>query len=259
MNDAEKHHIERIVDQFTKQAAPFARLDIHMNAMDILIEMSGVRGDDKVLDVACGPGLVACEFASRASHVTGIDITEAMIERACELAHGKGLSNVGWITGNAHPLPFPDEEYSLVITRYSFHHFLDPEAVFKEMVRVCKPGGRVLVADVCVAEESSGEYDRMEKLRDDSHAHALTGPELSRMFESSGLEDLKYGAYGLDADVEHLLDASSHPPENRARVLEILEGDIELDALGINARRENGRLKFTFPIAVFTGRRPAQA
>jgi len=255
MNDAEKGHLERIVDQFSKQAAPFAELDIHMNAMDMLIGMSGVGAGDNVLDVACGPGLVACEFARHASHVTGIDITEAMIEKACELARGKGLSNVGWITGNANPLPFSDGEYSLVITRYSFHHFLDPEAVLGEMVRVCRPGGRVLVADVCVAEECSEGYDRMEKLRDDSHAHALTGPELSRMFESSGLEDFKYGAYGLDADVEHLLDASSHPPENRAQVMAMIEGDVGVDALGINARRENGRLKFTFPIAVFIGRK----
>ncbi|MGE0370195.1 MAG: hypothetical protein AB7P53_14650, partial [Candidatus Dadabacteria bacterium] len=68
--------------------------------------------------------------------------------------------------------------------------------------------------------------------------------------------DVKYGAYGLDADGEHLLDASSHEPANRAKVIAILEGDIGVDALGINARRENGRLKFTFPIAVFTGRKP---
>jgi ubiquinone/menaquinone biosynthesis C-methylase UbiE len=256
MNDAERGHLERIVDQFSKQAAPFARLDIHMNAMDMLVEMSDVGADDNVLDVACGPGLVACEFAQLASHVTGIDITEAMIEKARELAKGKGLTNVDWIIGNAYPLPFPDAEYSRVITRYSFHHFLDPEAVFGEMVRVCSSGGRVLVADVCVAEESSKEYDRMERLRDDSHAHALTGPELSRLFEESGLEDVQYGAYGLDADVEHLLDASSHSPENRGQVLEIIEGDIGVDALGINARRENGRLVFTFPIAVFTGRKP---
>ena len=256
MSDAERGHLERIVDQFSKQAAPFARLDIHMNAMDMLVEMSGVGSDDNVLDVACGPGLVACEFAESASHVTGLDITEAMIEKARELAKGKGLTNVDWVIGNANPLPFPDAGYSRVITRYSFHHFLDPEAVFGEMVRVCKPGGRVLVADVCVAEEASAEYDRMEQLRDDSHAHALTGPEFSRLFEESGLEDVKYGAYGLDADVEHLLDASSHEPANRAKVIAILEGDIGVDALGINARRENGRLMFTFPIAVFTGRKP---
>jgi len=255
MSDAERGHLERIVDQFSKQAAPFAELDIHMNAMDMLVEMSGVGADDSVLDVACGPGLVACEFARSAARVTGIDITEAMIEKARELARGKGLTNVDWVIGNASPLPFPDSEYSCVITRYSFHHFLDPGAVFGEMIRVCKPGGRVLVADVCVAEESSAKYDRMEKLRDDSHAHALTGPEFSRLFGESGLEDVQYGAYGLDADVEHLLDASSHTPEQRAEVIAIIEGDIGVDALGINARRENGKLVFTFPIAVFTGRK----
>jgi ubiquinone/menaquinone biosynthesis C-methylase UbiE len=65
------------VDQFSKQASPFAELHIHMDAMDLLLEMSGVDSGNTVLDVACGPGLVACEFAPRASRVTGIDITEA--------------------------------------------------------------------------------------------------------------------------------------------------------------------------------------
>jgi ubiquinone/menaquinone biosynthesis C-methylase UbiE len=81
-SDREKPHLERIVGQFSKQAIPFAEFNIHMGAMGLLLEMSGVRKGDTVLDVACGPGLVACEFAAHASHVTGIDITEAMIGKA---------------------------------------------------------------------------------------------------------------------------------------------------------------------------------
>jgi 2-polyprenyl-3-methyl-5-hydroxy-6-metoxy-1,4-benzoquinol methylase len=74
-----RKHIEKVVDQFTKQAIPFAELNIHLDSMELLVEMSEVNDKDEVLDVACGPGLVACEFARHGLHVTGIDITEAMI------------------------------------------------------------------------------------------------------------------------------------------------------------------------------------
>ena len=251
--DREKIHLTKILDQFSKQAVPFAELNIHMDAMDLLLEVSGVDNGDTVLDVACRPGLAACEFARTASRVTGIDITEAMLGKARDLQKEKGLRNVEWVHGNASPLPFGNETFSLVITRYSFHHFLDPEEALREMIRVCGPGGRVLVADVCVREEHSEEYDRMEKMRDDSHVHALTEPEFTGMFARSGLTELKRSGYGLHTAAESLLDESSHAPEQRQRILEMITSDIGVDNIGINARIEGGKLTFTFPIAVYAG------
>jgi ubiquinone/menaquinone biosynthesis C-methylase UbiE len=74
-------HNQTIIAQFSQQAVPFSELPGHSQSMQMLIEMSGVSGADIVLDVACGPGLVACEFAPHAKHVTGIDITPRMIEQ----------------------------------------------------------------------------------------------------------------------------------------------------------------------------------
>src|SRR4029077_9768027 len=95
-----------------------------------------------------GPRRVACSVAEVARHVTGLDLTPAMIEQAQARQRSKGLTNLTWLVGDAVPLPFPDASFSVVSTRYSFHHFLDPEAVLAEMVRVCSPGGRVAVIDV---------------------------------------------------------------------------------------------------------------
>jgi ubiquinone/menaquinone biosynthesis C-methylase UbiE len=110
--------------------------------------MAGIGPEDTVLDVACGPGLVACTLAEVAQHVTGIDLTPAMIEQAQARQKAKGLMNLTWLVGDAVPLPFPETAFSVVVTRYSFHHFLDPKAVLAEMVRVCSPAGRVAVIDV---------------------------------------------------------------------------------------------------------------
>ena len=83
-NDKIEEHQAAIIDQFTQQAVPFSIQQAHSKEsfLNLLLEMSGVGPEDHVLDVACGPGLVACAFAARAKHVTGIDLTPAMIERA---------------------------------------------------------------------------------------------------------------------------------------------------------------------------------
>src|SRR5438270_11724813 len=85
-----------ILDQFTRQAVPFSEMPAHSNdeANRLLIGMARVGPDDTVLDVACGPGLVACPLAEVARHVTGIDLTPAMIEQAHARQRSKGLTNL---------------------------------------------------------------------------------------------------------------------------------------------------------------------
>jgi len=114
---------QTIIDQFSKQAVPFANKPGHLDSIETLVFMSGAASDDEVLDVACWPGAVACAFAKSAKHVTGIDITPEMIKQAKLLQNETGLENITWHTGNVVPLPYPDESFSVVLTRYSFHHF----------------------------------------------------------------------------------------------------------------------------------------
>ena len=180
-------HRRLILDQFTKQAVPFSQMQNH--SPELLLAASQVGPEDNVLDVACGPGLMACAFAKVARHVTGIDLTPAMIDQAKVLQQSHGLTNLAWHLGDVLLLPFPDDSFSLVFTRYSFHHFLDPKAVLAEMVRVCLPGGRVVVADVYTSNPQQAEaYNRLEKLRDPSHVRALAVEELTNLFDAAGLQ-----------------------------------------------------------------------
>ena len=150
MTDRAEEQRRLILDQFTRQAAPFAEMPAHSNeeSVRLLIDMAQIGPENTLLDVACGPGLVACPLAEVARHVTGIDLTPAMIEQAKARQRSRGLTNLTWLVGDAVPLPFPGAAFSVVVTRYSFHHFLEPRAVLAEMVRVCRPGGRVAVIDV---------------------------------------------------------------------------------------------------------------
>jgi ubiquinone/menaquinone biosynthesis C-methylase UbiE len=258
MSDRAAEQRRLILDQFTRQAVPFAQMPAHSNdeANRLLIELASVGPDDTVLDVACGPGLVACTLAGVARHVTGIDLTPAMIEQARARQHARGLTNLTWVVGDAVPLPFPDAAFSVVVTRYSFHHFLDPQAVLAEMVRVCSPGGRVAVIDVFTSSPEQAEaYNRVEKLRDPSHVRALPLGELTGLSHDAGLRDVRTAFFKLEMALETLLAASFPNPGDADRVRRTFADDVGVDRLGVGAHRRDGAVHFAFPIVLLAGRK----
>ena len=252
MKDVTKHN-QTIVEQFSQQAIPFSELPGHSQSMQILIKLSELSASDDVLDIACGPGLVACEFATHARHVTGIDITPQMIEQAKERQKDKQLSNLSWQVGDVLPLPFPDAHFSVVLTRYSFHHFLNPDFVLEEMVRVCKPNGKVMVIDVVQPPEKAIVYDQLEKLRDPSHVHALTVPEMAEMISSSGLSNVKTDQYKVEGELEQQLSASFPNPGDVEKIREMFKSDLESDQMGINVHQLGNEIHFAIPILVVVG------
>jgi ubiquinone/menaquinone biosynthesis C-methylase UbiE len=248
-----KEHKQNIIEQFSKQAIPFTKLAGHFDSMQLLVDMSKAGAEDNVLDVACGPGLVACEFARHCAHVTGVDITPKMIKQAKISQSEKRLGNMSWDIGEAYPLPYEDDTFSLVITRYSFHHFHDVRQALAEMMRVCKPGGRVLVADVGIAPDKSEAYDKLEMIRDHSHVHALTTEEFEELFMTSGLHKCRKSEYGVDIELEAQIAASFPKEEDVPKLRAMVTNDIGKDRLGINARRFGGDVIYTVPVSVYTG------
>jgi len=250
-----QQHQQLIVKQFTQQAIPFAQLPGHLDALDLLLEMARPTQQDSVLDLACGPGLVACAFARHTGQVIGMDLTPAMLEQAARRQHEQGLGNLIWQQGDVQTLPYADHSFSLVLTRYSFHHLLDPQQALAEMIRVCKPGGRVLVADVALSAEKVAAYDQLELLRDPSHTHALTTTEFSDLFQNSGLHDCTQAGYNVELELEAQLRASFPLPGDEERIRQLVTEDIGLDHLGINARHQDGAVVYSVPISVFVGRK----
>ena len=256
-NDKIEKHQAAIIEQFTRQAVPFSNQPAHSQEsfINLMLAMSGVGPRDNVLDVACGPGLVACAFATRAKHVTGIDLTPAMIERAKQIQQERQLTNLTWRTGNVLPLPFPDASFSLVITRYTFHHFIDPKAVFAEMVRVCANGGRVLVADIALPPEKRRAFDRMEKLRDPSHTSHLTPAEFLQMAGELKLRDIRSQFIKSERNLEAHLAASFPAPGDDAKIRKIFRDDIGKDELGLGAHWQGNEIHFAYPLIIMVGKK----
>ncbi|MFC5051249.1 class I SAM-dependent methyltransferase [Rubritalea spongiae] len=253
MTPSESEHNIRIREQFTKQAIPFTLLKGHLDSVDLLITLSKVDSNDTVLDVACGPGIVACEFAKKAKKVTGIDLTEKMIEEAQLRQRSESLFNMDWQVGTATKLPFENDTFSVVISRYTFHHFTSPSSVLSEMIRVCKPNGRVLIADPVLPAQCVDAYNEMERLRDPSHTQALSDEEFDSMLASSGLVDIQRSGYEVEMELERQLAASFPNPGDDEKLRDIFRADLTGDQLGIKTRLLDGEIHFTYPISIYVG------
>ena len=250
-------HNELIMDQFTKQAVPFANALAHSNqeSINLLIKLSQMNKGDDVLDVACGPGLLACALAPYVQKVTGIDLVPTMIEKAQTTQKEKKLSNISWKIGDISPLPFADSTFSVVVCRYAFHHFLKPEVVLKEMIRVAKPKGRVALIDVFTSSASQSEvYDKVEKLKDPSHVRTLPLSELQAMVSKSGLINAKTDFYRIELGLEENLKAS-FPKEKGDidKVRQAVIADIGKDKIGMGACRKGNDVYLNFPIVIIVG------
>jgi len=256
-------HNSLIRDQFTRQAAPFSTAApiADAGALTLIVAAAEADPDDAVLDVACGGGIVVCAFAPHVKHATGIDMTPAMLDRARHLAAEKGIANVTWREGDVAHLPYPDGSFTIVVTRFAMHHFPNPSAVFREMVRVCAPGGRIVVVDTYVSPDSAkaAEFNRLEKLRDPSHARSLALAELTALFRGAGLDEPRTSFYELRDEVKNLLARSFPNPGDEAKIIDLFTASIADDRLGIPVRRDGGRLEYAYPVAILAARRVAQS
>jgi SAM-dependent methyltransferase len=250
-------HEQSILDQFTRQAIPFSTSPSIKDeiALNLLIQASGAGPTDTVLDVACGPGLVVCAFARVVADATGIDITPAMLDRARQLQAEKGLTNVTWKLGDVTSLPFGDASFSIVTSRFAFHHVLDPFAVLGEMKRVCKPGGRIVVADSAPAPDKAAAFNAVEKLRDPSHVRALPLDEHKTLFARHGLAEPRHTPYRLESDLESLLARSFPNSGDDEKIRAAFRRSVEDDSLGIAARREGDLVIYGYPIAILVAER----
>jgi SAM-dependent methyltransferase len=250
-------HRERILDQFTRQALPFSTAPgiKDERALELLVETSGAGPDDTVLDVACGPGLVVRAFARVARETVGIDVTPAMLARARELTAGCG--NVRFDHGDVLPLPYADASFSIVVSRFAFHHFPNPGGVLAEMRRVCRPGGRIVVCDLTASDDpaKAQAFHAIEMLRDPSHVRALTLAELAALFPATELPAPSSTFYTLPFELEGLLERSFPRPEDVETIRAAYTASVDGDALGLGAHRKGEEIRAAYSVVILAASR----
>lgn len=247
----QKQHNKKIIVQFSKQAVPFTKIEGHYDSVDTIISMCELKSHHRVLDIACGTGIVSCEFAKHSKEVIGLDITEEMLTQARKLQKEKKLNNIDFRNSNVETLSFEDNSFDVVFTRYSFHHFLDTKKVFDEMLRVCKKDGKIAIVDVALEQSVSLAYNQMEKLRDPSHTKALTFEEFNNLFDNSELINHKESSYKVNLELEKQLEASFPNKGDEDKIRKIFQEDIKTNALGVESYKKDGKIYFSYPISIF--------
>lgn len=167
---------------------------------DIVADVAGIAVGERVLDVACGTGVLACAAEKRVGPnglVVGLDPNEEMLA----IARPKS-SRIEWRSAQAESLPFEAESFDAVASQFGFMFFDSKDGALREMMRVLRPGGRLAVA-VCDAIDHSPGYAVLAEL-----LHRLFGEQVAQAFR----------APFLCGDPKQLLAASADAGIANARV-----------------------------------------
>lgn len=113
---------------------------------EAFIARRAIQPGMRVLDVACGTGNLALPAAKAGAVVTGVDIATNLIEQARSRARREGV-NAQFDEGDAEALPYPDASFDLVVSMYGAMFAPRPERAAAELVRVCRPGGQIAMAN----------------------------------------------------------------------------------------------------------------
>jgi ubiquinone/menaquinone biosynthesis C-methylase UbiE len=133
-------HKATVREEFTRQADAYAAAPVITDGERLarLVRAIDPQPGDRALEIATGPGYVTMALAEHCREVVGVDLTAAPIAIAQRTSGERGLANVRFEIGEADNLSYRDGEFDLVVCRFAFHHFLNPEAILKQMFRVCR-------------------------------------------------------------------------------------------------------------------------
>lgn len=155
-------------------------------------ELAGLKKDQHVLDVSSGRGTQSIFYSREYDvQVTGVDLSEDMIKAARQSASQNGISDrVCFVTGDSQKLPFADNSFDAVINECAVGIPDDSQQVLNEMVRVAKPGGRIVIHESTWRREITD--DEKEELSERYGTTPLDLHEWIDMLKGAGVQDIDY-------------------------------------------------------------------
>ncbi|CNH13687.1 class I SAM-dependent methyltransferase [Yersinia pekkanenii] len=184
-------HKDAVERQFGDQANAYLTSAVHAQGKDLqrLTTLLQPHGDARLLDLGCGAGHASFAAAAVVKSVVSYDLSAQMLQVVSQAAVDKKLTNIEVKQGLAELLPFDDQSFDIVISRYSAHHWHDVGQALREVKRVLRPGGKVIFMDVV----SPGHpvldiyLQTVEVLRDTSHVRNYSPGEWLALFTDAGL------------------------------------------------------------------------
>ena len=201
---------------------------------------------DRVLDV--GTGMLASAFAPRVESVVALNWD----------LRGRQPANLILEPADPHELPYPEDSFDLVVCGPSFHHLIGPRIVVKQMGRVARRGGRVVVEDIIASEQHvrARYQDRLERLRDRSHPGYLRLSQIISYFGEAGLHLRSIRVHDLPREFNEWLIGGRSSPQRIEHIHRLMVGAVKADLSGLAIRPVDDTILFTQQIASLVAEKP---
>ena len=211
-----------VAQQFGQTASAYLTSTVHSQGADLaaLRELAAGLGKPVVLDLGCGAGHASFAVAPVARTVTAFDLSSEMLAVVAGAAQERGLHNIVTEQGDVASLPYADASFCMVVTRFSAHHWLDVPAALREVKRVLKPNGLLVVIDITAPEAPLHDttLQAVELLRDGSHVRDYRRSEWTAMLQTAGFRPERAGDWKLQMVFDEWTARMRTPAERVAAI-----------------------------------------
>jgi ubiquinone/menaquinone biosynthesis C-methylase UbiE len=220
-------HDQAVHDQFDPRATAYLASAVHAQGPDLLharVLVAALRGPlDSLLDVGCGAGHLSFALAPAFRRVVAVVPSPGMLTTVAHEAAARGLSQLEVQQGSAESLPFADATFEVVASRFSAHHWRFAESGVREMCRVLRPGGRLLMIDTVGHEDAlvDTHLQAIELLRDPSHVRNRSVSQWRRLLEHAGLRDTQDAQWPLRLEFTSWVERMRTPASRVGMIREL--------------------------------------
>jgi ubiquinone/menaquinone biosynthesis C-methylase UbiE len=216
-----------VAQQFGSTASAYLTSTVHSQGADLaqLREIAAALPKRPVvLDLGCGAGHASFAVAPVAESVTAFDLSPEMLSVVAGAAQERGLQNISTLQGNVASLPFIDSSFCMVITRFSAHHWQDVPAALREVKRVLKPKGVLIIIDITAPETPVHDttLQAVELLRDGSHVRDYRPSEWLQMLSDAGFKSERLNDWKLQMKFDDWTSRMRTPAERVTAIRSLL-------------------------------------
>ena len=192
MSNEEKFNItKRVFDHLFSEKKYYekqTRDDEHLAKITKALKF---KNGSQIMDLGTGTGYISFSLAkvNMSLHVVGVDIVTNTLKANAEKAIQEQIDNIRFVEYNGVDIPFEDDYFDCIVSRYAMHHFTEIEKSFKEIYRVLKTGGQLFISDPTPNEDDENRFvDDFMKLTKDGHVQFYGKEEFETLAYNAGLE-----------------------------------------------------------------------
>jgi ubiquinone/menaquinone biosynthesis C-methylase UbiE len=236
-------HDQAVQDQFDPRAAAYLNSAVHAQGPDLLHAQKLVTAlgasSESFLDVGCGAGHLSFALAPAFRRAVAVDPSPGMLTTVAQTAAERRIPQLEVQQGSAESLPFADSTFDVVASRLSAHHWRFLESGVREMCRVLRAGGHLLMIDTLGYEDAlvDTHLQAIELLRDASHVRNRSVGQWRGLLEEAGLLDIQQAQWPLRLEFTSWVERMRPPPTRVGVIRELQRGAAREvhDALSLEA------------------------